>query len=773
MCFPFFTAQGHDVGASLCEEEGIEPAAPRARRRRQRQAAPAGRPRRRPTRSPPTPRSRASTASTCPTAGWASTSARRPPRAYAEVDRAARAPSSGTARWARSSSSRSPPARAPSPRPSPPRRARPSSAAATPPRRSPQFGLADQVDPPLDRRRRVARAARGQDAARAWRSSRMMQPHARSSPATGRCTRRSRRPRSSSRRCCRASSALDGVDVAICAPFTALQAHGRLDARLARRGLRAEHARGRQGAFTGEVSAPMLDRARRPRRRARPLRAPPATSARPTARWPQKVAGRARAPASSRSSASARPRTSASAATPSASCATRSRRASSKSRARRASARSSIAYEPIWAIGTGRSRRPSRRRRRSRFVRALVADRDKEQAAAHVRILYGGSVKPDNAAELLALPDVDGALVGGASLDAADVRGDRRGARGRRRERRRSRRVCLVVLDGWGLAPDRARATPSRSRDTPVFDALWERYPHTTLTACGTAVGLPEGQMGNSEVGHLNLGAGAVVKQDLDAHRRGRRATARSASNAVLRAAFARRAARAPDRPRLRRRRALGLDAPRGADRHGAPRSASTTSSSTPSPTAATRSPHGGARVPRAASQEWCDAAGNARIGTRHRPLLRDGPRQPLGAHPAGLRPARRTARAEHHADRGAQAVHGRLRARRDRRVHHARRPSATRRRIRPGDTVIALQLPPRPHARDHAGARRPGVRPTSTAAAPPPVARYATLTEYEEGWPYPVAFPPAAPGDHAAARDRRRPAAGSCTSPRPRSTRT
>ena len=50
---------------------------------------------------------------------------------------------------------------------------------------------------------------------------------------------------------------------------------------------------------------------------------------------------------------------------------------------------------------------------------------------------------------------------------------------------------------------------------TPVFDELWSSYPHTTLTACGRAVGLPEGQMGNSEVGHLNLGAGAVVRQDL------------------------------------------------------------------------------------------------------------------------------------------------------------------------------------------------------------------------------------------------------------------
>jgi len=74
--------------------------------------------------------------------------------------------------------------------------------------------------------------------------------------------------------------------------------------------------------------------------------------------------------------------------------------------------------------------------------------------------------------------------------------------------------VCLVVLDGWGLAPAGPGNAVSLAA-TPVFDALWERYPHTTLTACGAAVGLPAGQMGNSEVGHLNLGAGAVVKQDL------------------------------------------------------------------------------------------------------------------------------------------------------------------------------------------------------------------------------------------------------------------
>jgi 2,3-bisphosphoglycerate-independent phosphoglycerate mutase len=74
--------------------------------------------------------------------------------------------------------------------------------------------------------------------------------------------------------------------------------------------------------------------------------------------------------------------------------------------------------------------------------------------------------------------------------------------------------VCLVVLDGWGLAPDGPGNAVSQA-STPVFDELWQSHRHTTLTTCGRAVGLPEGQMGNSEVGHLNLGAGAVVKQDL------------------------------------------------------------------------------------------------------------------------------------------------------------------------------------------------------------------------------------------------------------------
>ncbi|HEV7562623.1 MAG TPA: triose-phosphate isomerase [Solirubrobacterales bacterium] len=77
-----------------------------------------------------------------------------------------------------------------------------------------------------------------------------------------------------------------------------------------------------------------------------------------------------------------------------------------------------IAYEPIWAIGTGRTATPEQAQEACAFIRDVL--RARGAAADSIRILYGGSVKPGNAAELLALPDVDGALVGGAALDAGD-----------------------------------------------------------------------------------------------------------------------------------------------------------------------------------------------------------------------------------------------------------------------------------------------------------------------------------------------------------------
>jgi 2,3-bisphosphoglycerate-independent phosphoglycerate mutase len=74
--------------------------------------------------------------------------------------------------------------------------------------------------------------------------------------------------------------------------------------------------------------------------------------------------------------------------------------------------------------------------------------------------------------------------------------------------------VALVILDGWGCAPP-GPGNAVELAETPVFDALWARYPHTTLRASGRDVGLPPGQMGNSEVGHLTIGSGRVIFQDL------------------------------------------------------------------------------------------------------------------------------------------------------------------------------------------------------------------------------------------------------------------
>jgi 2,3-bisphosphoglycerate-independent phosphoglycerate mutase len=76
------------------------------------------------------------------------------------------------------------------------------------------------------------------------------------------------------------------------------------------------------------------------------------------------------------------------------------------------------------------------------------------------------------------------------------------------------RKVILLIMDGWGLGKVPAADAIQHAR-VPFTDSLYQRYPNTTLTTCGEEVGLPEGQMGNSEVGHLNLGAGRVVYQEL------------------------------------------------------------------------------------------------------------------------------------------------------------------------------------------------------------------------------------------------------------------
>src|SRR5690349_12978161 len=77
-----------------------------------------------------------------------------------------------------------------------------------------------------------------------------------------------------------------------------------------------------------------------------------------------------------------------------------------------------------------------------------------------------------------------------------------------------SKKVILVIMDGWGLGKVK-NADAIQNAKVPFVSSLYTKYPNTTLVTCGEAVGLPEGQMGNSEVGHLNLGAGRIVYQEL------------------------------------------------------------------------------------------------------------------------------------------------------------------------------------------------------------------------------------------------------------------
>src|SRR5215813_7034381 len=76
------------------------------------------------------------------------------------------------------------------------------------------------------------------------------------------------------------------------------------------------------------------------------------------------------------------------------------------------------------------------------------------------------------------------------------------------------KRVILIIMDGWGLGKV-ASSDAIQHANAPFTRSLYNQYPNTTLTTCGELVGLPDGQMGNSEVGHLNLGAGRIVYQEL------------------------------------------------------------------------------------------------------------------------------------------------------------------------------------------------------------------------------------------------------------------
>jgi 2,3-bisphosphoglycerate-independent phosphoglycerate mutase len=299
--------------------------------------------------------------------------------------------------------------------------------------------------------------------------------------------------------------------------------------------------------------------------------------------------------------------------------------------------------------------------------------------------------------------------------------------------------AVLIVLDGWGLAPDGPGNAVSQA-DTPVFDELWSAYPHAELTSGGKAVGLPEGQMGNSEVGHLNLGAGAVVMQDLTRIDEAA-AAGEFATNDVLRKAFA-------DAERVH---LIGLVSDGGVHsgwshiealvRLGAELGvpdlvlhAFTDGRDT--------LPTSGAGYLKTV-EGWMADVGAGRIGSvvgRYYAMDRDKRwdrvqlAYDLLVH----------GRAEHEADSGEQAARDAYeRDETDEFIKPVRIGDEAR--IRPGDSVIGFNFRP------------DRMREITQALADPqfteldrgdaePIERYATMTEYEADWSYPVAFPPERP---------------------------
>ena len=250
-----------------------------------------------------------------------------------------------------------------------------------------------------------------------------------------------------------------------------------------------------------------------------------------------------------------------------------------------------IAYEPIWAIGTGKTATAEQAGEVCQAIRAVIRKLYGARVARSVTIQYGGSMNAKNAAELLAQPDVDGGLIGGASLKPARLRGDHqrgkpgvsepsmpdgserkpsaagfagRGGAGsgrhfasphpapskhtERKTRNAEREPALHAPYLWILSrkgfyentdnfdhhgrlwpgPQMSGQCGGKYAEAPSGPDIFQECPGCSLSASGLDVGLPEGQMGNSEVGHTNIGAGRVVFQDLPRISQGHRQTGTS-----------------------------------------------------------------------------------------------------------------------------------------------------------------------------------------------------------------------------------------------------
>ena len=336
--------------------------------------------------------------------------------------------------------------------------------------------------------------------------------------------------------------------------------------------------------------------------------------------------------------------------------------------------------------------------------------------------------------------------------------------------------VVLCVLDGWGYRPEREGNAIALAR-APNWQALWGRHPRTLLNASELAVGLPEGQMGNSEVGHLNLGAGRVVPQDLVRISQSiQRGDFYALAPLVELGAHLRQTGGTLHLvgllgPGRRARASTGTCSPASSSACGCAcrRSPSTASSTaaTPLPRSAPRwcgrccstcaaSPATGWTSPRspAATTAWTATIAGSAPGRRTTPI----------AHGVGI--------AVEHPVLAVQAAYQRGETDEFVRplVHHRDgRPVAT---LEDGDGDLLLQLPQRPHAPDRRRARR---RRASTASTPVGGRRCTavTMTQYDQTFPDPAGLPAVHPGAHPGRGPGRHTAAPSSAPRRPRSTRT
>jgi 2,3-bisphosphoglycerate-independent phosphoglycerate mutase len=288
--------------------------------------------------------------------------------------------------------------------------------------------------------------------------------------------------------------------------------------------------------------------------------------------------------------------------------------------------------------------------------------------------------------------------------------------------------VALIILDGWGIAPDGPGNAISLAH-TPVFDELWDQHAHTQLTAKGEAVGLPEGQMGNSEVGHLNLGAGAIVPQDLARIDKAVE-DGSLAGNEVLRAAL-------KDAPRVH---LIGLVSTGGV--HSSHRHLKAlveiagkagvedlvvhafTDGRDTAPTSGAQS--------LADLESWLRDAGTGRVGSvigRYFAMDRDKRWDRIDKAVKLLVDGE----GEHHADTAEEAAKAAYERDETDEFITATVVGDEDSTIRPGDSVVAFNF-------------RPDRMREITQKLSEVVDRYATMAQYEEDWDYPVLFPPHRP---------------------------